>query len=71
MEAKQRTCLKCGKLFDSAGPGNRICKRCAQVNARIPITEEQLQKERGVKRHNGDVISELTSEEVAGTRTTL
>ena len=71
MEAKQRTCLKCGKLFDSAGPSNRICKRCAQVNARIPITEEQLQKERGVKRHNGDVISELTSEEVAGTRTTL
>lgn len=71
MEAKQRTCLKCGKLFDSAGPGNRICKRCAQVNARIPITEEQLQKERGVKRHNGDVISELTSEEVAGTRTKL
>jgi len=68
MEAKQRSCLKCGKLFDSAGPGNRICKRCAQINARIPINEEQLQKERGVKRHNGEVINELFSDEVIGTR---
>jgi phage FluMu protein Com len=69
MEAKQRTCLKCGKLFDSAGPGNRICKRCAQVNARIPITEEELRRQRGVKRHNGDVINELTSDEVTAART--
>lgn len=69
MEAKQRTCLKCGKLFDSAGPGNRICKRCAQVNARIPITEEELRRQRGVKRHNGDVINNLTSDEVTAART--
>jgi hypothetical protein len=68
MEAKQRTCLKCRKLFDSAGPGNRICKRCGQINARIPITEEQLQKERGVKRRNGEVINELFSNEIIGTR---
>ncbi len=65
MKAKQRTCLKCGTLFDSTGPGNRICKRCAQINARIPITEEQLQKQRGVKRRNGEVISDPTFDEVA------
>jgi len=69
MEARQRTCLKCGKLFDSAGPDNRICKRCAQVNARIPITEEELRRQRGVKRHNGDVINNLTSDEVTAART--
>lgn len=23
----KRTCLKCGKLFDSTGPENRICKK--------------------------------------------
>ena len=36
MERKKRTCLKCGKLFDSAGPGNRICQRCQQINDRLP-----------------------------------
>jgi hypothetical protein len=25
---KQRMCLSCSKGFASAGPGNRICKRC-------------------------------------------
>ncbi len=55
-DRKKRTCLKCGKLFDSTGPGNRICKRCAQINARIRISEEALQKQRGAKRHNGDPI---------------
>ncbi len=65
MQAKRRTCLKCGKSFDSVGPGNRICKRCAQINARIPITEEQLQKQRGAKRRNGDVISDLTDDETS------
>ena len=24
----QRTCLMCGKLFDSSGAGNRRCKKC-------------------------------------------
>jgi tRNA(Ile2) C34 agmatinyltransferase TiaS len=66
MQAKERTCLKCGKSFASAGPGNRICKRCAQINARIPITEEQLQKQRGVKRRNGEIIGDLMADETAG-----
>lgn len=65
MQTKQRDCLKCGKSFESAGPGNRICKRCTQVNARIPITKLQLQNQRGVKRHNGDVISALAKDEAS------
>lgn len=58
MQTKQRTCLKCGKVFDSSGPANRICKRCAQINARLPITEEQLQKQRGTKRRNGELMND-------------
>jgi hypothetical protein len=69
METKQRSCLKCGKPFDSAGPGNRICKRCAQINSRIPITDEQLQKQRGAKRRNGDVINDPMSDEITKVRT--
>jgi hypothetical protein len=65
METKQRTCLKCRKLFDSAGPGNRICKRCAQINARVRITEEQLRRQRGVKRHNGEIIGDPACQEIA------
>lgn len=57
MEVKERTCLKCNRPFKSWGPGNRICKRCNQLNARLPrYTEEQLQKQRGAKRHNGEVM---------------
>lgn len=56
MEAKKRTCLKCNKHFDSTGPGNRICRPCRQINDRLPISETQLQKQRGAKRHNGDPI---------------
>jgi len=26
---KPRTCLKCGKTFDSQGPHNRVCKSCS------------------------------------------
>jgi tRNA(Ile2) C34 agmatinyltransferase TiaS len=69
MNAKQRTCLKCGRRFESTGPGNRICKRCTRINARIVITEEQLQKERGVKRRNGEVISDPMPAEAASART--
>ena len=58
-DPKKRTCLKCGKLFDSAGPGNRICRRCARRNGRIRVTEDELQKQRGRKWHNGIVISDL------------
>ena len=61
MQVKKRTCLKCNKPFDSKGPGNRICRPCQQINARLPyMTEAQMQKQRGVKRHNGDLIDPLT-----------
>ncbi len=65
MAAKRRACLRCGKSFDSAGPGNRICKRCAQINARVRITKEQLRRQRGVKRHNGEIISDPACAEIA------
>lgn len=56
-ERKKRTCLKCNRLFNSAGPGNRFCRNCQRINDRLPrFTEEQLQKQRGVKRHNGEII---------------
>jgi hypothetical protein len=63
MQTKQRTCLKCNKLFDSTGPGNRICRRCQQVNDRLPITEEQLQKQRGAKRRNGEPMNDASTDE--------
>ncbi len=57
METKQRTCLKCNKLFDSAGPANRICPACQRINARLPkLSEAQLQKQRGEKRRNGEPL---------------
>jgi hypothetical protein len=55
-QRKKRTCLKCDRLFDSAGPGNRICRRCQQINDRLPVSEAQLQKQRGAKRRNGDPL---------------
>ena len=63
MEARQRTCLKCDQLFDSAGPGNRICESCVRINARVRVSEQQLQKQRGLKRRNGEVISDLQAED--------
>lgn len=63
MEMKKRTCLKCNRLFDSEGPGNRICKRCRQLNARLPpFTEAQMQQQRGVKRHNGELMDSFEDE---------
>jgi len=60
MQKKKRTCLKCNRLFNSTGPGNRICKPCQRINARLPrYTEEQLQKQRGVKRHNGEIMEPI------------
>ncbi len=56
-DAKQRTCLKCGKSFDSTGPGNRICPPCQRDNSRLRLTEQELQTQRGVKRRNGEVVS--------------
>lgn len=55
MEIKTRTCLKCGKPFDSAGPGNRICPSCQKINARVSgCGEAQMQRQRGERRRNGD-----------------
>jgi hypothetical protein len=60
MKAKKRTCLKCGKRFMSAGPANRICHDCQRINANLPrFSEVELQYQRGVKRHNGFIISDL------------
>lgn len=55
--AKCRTCLKCGRWFDSIGPANRFCAPCRTKNARLDLGERELQAQRGVKRHNGDVLS--------------
>jgi len=30
-----RTCLRCGKSFPSTGPGNRICRHCAELNRKM------------------------------------
>ncbi|OHB88781.1 MAG: hypothetical protein A3D13_09610 [Planctomycetes bacterium RIFCSPHIGHO2_02_FULL_40_12] len=32
---KKRACLKCGNLFLSKGPYNRICEKCGLMNERI------------------------------------
>ena len=58
MSTKPRTCLKCQELFDSAGPGNRICEPCARINARVRISETELKKQCGRKRLNGEVLSD-------------
>ena len=65
-EVKQRRCLKCSDMFRSRGPGNRICRSCSKVNARLDLSEAQLQRERGVKRHNGEVIESTPSEPMPG-----
>jgi len=28
----RRKCLKCGKMFNSVGPGNRLCYDCKRFN---------------------------------------
>ncbi|NIA07426.1 MAG: hypothetical protein GWP14_07305 [Actinobacteria bacterium] len=33
----QRTCLRCGKLFDSIGRGNRFCPACHGPIARVKV----------------------------------
>ncbi|WP_169054065.1 hypothetical protein [Nitratireductor sp. XY-223] len=33
VEQKRRRCLMCGEMFDSFGPGNRICKKCKSKQA--------------------------------------
>lgn len=56
--AKPRTCLKCGKSFHSAGPGNRICPPCQRDNAKLRLSEADVQRQRGVQRRNGEVVSQ-------------
>ncbi len=34
---KKRLCLKCGKIFLSKGPHNRICVKCGLINDRIIV----------------------------------
>jgi len=34
-EVKSRVCLKCGKSFESIGPGNRLCSNCNHGNKRL------------------------------------
>jgi len=55
-QARPRSCLKCGKVFNSSGPGNRICGACQRSNDRLRLGESAIQKQRGVKRHNGDIL---------------
>lgn len=63
-ESGKRQCLKCSEMFHSKNAGNRICKKCARVNAAIRISEEQLACERGAKRLNGLSISECGTYEM-------
>jgi Holliday junction resolvase RusA-like endonuclease len=55
---KLRTCLKCSKLFSSTGPGHRICPRCGQANIRLRLSEPELRRQRGAKRHNGEDLGD-------------
>ncbi len=54
---KTRMCLKCGDSFRSKGPANRICAPCNRQNAELHLSEAQVQKQRGAKRHNGEPLS--------------
>ena len=57
--AAKRVCLKCNQTFPSKGPGNRICRKCARINAGYgSIPEAVLAKQRGSKRHNGFIIGD-------------
>jgi crossover junction endodeoxyribonuclease RusA len=64
-QAKPRTCLKCGKPFDSTGPGHRICPRCTRINAGLRVTEEELRSQRGRKRHNGEALADLANDQTS------
>lgn len=48
-----RTCLRCGYVFPSEGPHNRICNICTLINRGLPECTPVV---RGLKRHNGKVI---------------
>ncbi|XZE55948.1 RusA family crossover junction endodeoxyribonuclease [Planctomycetaceae bacterium SH139] len=54
-QAGFRTCLRCRKVFDSTGPGDRICGRCSAINSQLP---EGTPIVRGKKYHNGELLDE-------------
>jgi Holliday junction resolvase RusA-like endonuclease len=56
--AKPRTCLKCSKPFPSTGPGHRICPGCGQANIRLRLSEPEMRRQRGAKRHNGEDLGD-------------
>lgn len=51
-----RTCLRCDSKFLSNGPANRICLPCHDADDQLPIREAALQAQRGVRRHNGEIM---------------
>lgn len=57
-QAKPRACLKCGRLFDSTGPGHRFCPCCTRINLDLEITEKELRSQRGHKFHNGEPMND-------------
>lgn len=63
-EAGDRTCLKCSTVFRSKSAANRICKKCSQINASLRVSEEQLARERGAKRLNGNLLEALDTYEM-------
>jgi hypothetical protein len=55
-EPGERKCLKCNESFKSQHAGNRICKKCARINASLNLREAQIALERGAKRLNGNLL---------------
>ena len=39
---KQRACLRCGKVFESIGRGNRICPGCHLTNTQQSATSVRI-----------------------------
>jgi len=55
-EPGQRKCLKCSNMFQSTSAANRICKACSKINSGLYLTENQIARERGEKRLNGNLL---------------
>jgi hypothetical protein len=60
-EPGQRKCLKCSEMFQSTGAANRICKACSKINSGLYLTENQIARERGEKRLNGNLLDRSDS----------
>lgn len=50
-------------MFDSHGPGNRICRRCREANARLKVSEAELQRDRGGNFHCGEIMDDYRADE--------